>query len=137
MIYLDHSGRVRCKRWDLESYDVLSASEKSYRAAGARTPPPLAATRTPVLHQRPPPPLHEECKSQRVTGHDGKVKRRRVTGKKPELKEAEIAGAEVDHHNDTALVQQVATSGLSATNDTATNISKRAISHSSNSTRVL
>ena len=88
MIYLDNCGRVRCDRSDLASYDVLSAFSMSYSAAGPRTPPPLAP-RPPVIHERPPPPLPDECKSQRVTRFDGKVKRRRVTAKKPELKDAE------------------------------------------------
>ena len=109
MLYLDSTGRVRCQRSDLQSYDVLSAFSMSYSAGKRRTPPPLAAPLPPFVHQRPPPPLPHECKSHRVTGLAVTVIRRRVTGKKPELKDAEIAGAEVDHQNETALVQQDAT----------------------------
>ena len=109
LIYLDTSGRVRCHRSDLESFDVLSAFSMSYSGATWQTPPPLAPAQRPFVHLRTPPQLPAECKSHRVTGLAVTVIRRRVTGKKPELKDAEIAGAEVDHQNETALVQQDAT----------------------------
>ena len=94
----------------------------SYNAATPRTPPPLAAPRHPFFHQRHPPQLSAEGKSHRVTGLDGTVIRRRVNAKKPVLQDAEIAGSEVDHQTEPALVQQEAT-GLSARGGTPPGLS--------------
>ena len=91
LISLDATGRVSCKRSDLESYDVLSAFSMSYRS-NPQTLPPVAAPRPRFVHLRPPPPLpDDEGNSNRVTGLDDEVKRRRVSGKRPERKGAETA----------------------------------------------
>ena len=71
VIKLDETGRVTCKGYGLESYDVLSGFSKSYRNRNPRPPPPLA-------RPLPQPPL------------GGQRKRRRSTSKEPELPDAEV-----------------------------------------------
>lgn len=83
IISLERTGRVRCHRYGMESYSVLSAPSLSCNTGNTRPPPPLAK---PV----PQPPPGRQRK-----------KRLRFTIKKPELPDAEFT-----HPPSTAHVQQ-------------------------------